>query len=194
MNDRQLERAKARELRAASDKFCPGSSRPEAQQPGAARAPQRVTSTLVRSKSRAVASGIAFKYYDNMYEYESPQALLRSVREVAALTQRELAERAGVAQPVVSRLESSPDANPSVRTVAELAAAAGFRLRVVLEPIEAADPVVERYKQDVDRASLRENLRKSIDERVRSLGEWQEDAEKLRAAAVAARAARPKRK
>ncbi len=129
-----------------------------------------------------------------MYEYESPQALLRSVREVAALTQRELAERAGVAQPVVSRLESSPDANPSVRTVAELAAAAGFRLRVVLEPIEAADPVVERYKQDVDRASLRENLRKSIDERVRSLGEWQEDAEKLRAAAVAARAARPKRK
>jgi len=129
-----------------------------------------------------------------MYEYESPRALIRSVREVAALTQRELAERAGVAQPVVSRLESSPDANPSVRTVAELAAAAGFRLRVVLEPIEARDAVVERYKQDVDVASLRENLRKSVDDRVRSLGEWQEDAAKLRAATIAARATRVKRK
>lgn len=128
-----------------------------------------------------------------MYEYAAPQAMLRRVREVAALTQRELAERARVAQPVISRLESSPDANPSVRTVADIVAAAGFRLRVVLEPVAPADPVVERYKQDIDRASLRENLRKTIDERIRSLGEWQEDAETLHTATRAARAARAKR-
>jgi transcriptional regulator with XRE-family HTH domain len=126
-----------------------------------------------------------------MYEYSAPQALVRTVRELASLTQRELATRAGVAQPVISRLETSPDANPSVQTVAAVAAAAGFRLRVIVEPIEEQDPVVERYKRDVDRTLIRENLRRSAQERITTLGEWQEAGAALQGATRAAKRRRP---
>lgn len=125
-----------------------------------------------------------------MYRYDDPQSLLRTVREQAALTQRELADRVGVAQSVVARLERAPDANPTVRTVSELAEAAGFRLRVVVEPVDPPDPVVEAYKRDVDRTSLRDNLRTSIEQRVRSLGEWQVAMAAMRDATRAASRAR----
>ncbi|MBU6366203.1 MAG: helix-turn-helix transcriptional regulator [Gemmatimonadetes bacterium] len=125
-----------------------------------------------------------------MYEYERPQPMLRLVREQVALTQRELGERAGVAQSVIARLERATDANPSVKTVAAVAAAAGFRLKVLLEPIEPPDPVIEAYKRDVDRTLLRENLRRSVEERVRSLGEWQASLAVLEGATRRARAAR----
>lgn len=41
--------------------------------------------------------------------------------------------------------------------------------RAVLEP----DPVIDAYKQHVDRTLLRENLRRSVDERLRGLVEMQ---------------------
>jgi hypothetical protein len=47
--------------------------------------------------------------------------------------------------------------------------------------------VVERYKQDVDRTLLRDNLRKSVHERLQSLGEWQSDLHTLRYAVTRAR-------
>jgi hypothetical protein len=47
---------------------------------------------------------------------------------------------------------------------------------------------VERYKRDVDRSLLRENLRKSVHERLRSLGEWQTDLHTLQYAVTRARA------
>lgn len=125
-----------------------------------------------------------------MYEYSRPQPMLRMVREQVALTQRELGERAGVAQSVIARLERAADANPSVKTVAAVAAAAGFRLRVMLEPIEPPDPVIEAYKRDVDRTLLRENLRRPVEERVRSLGEWQASLRALEGATRRARSAR----
>jgi transcriptional regulator with XRE-family HTH domain len=122
-----------------------------------------------------------------MYEYGNPRQILRSVREHAALTQRQLGQRAGVAQSVIARLEQSPAANPAVRTVAAVAAAAGFRLRVIIEPLEAPDPVIAAYARDVDRTLLRENLRLSAEERVRSLGEWQVTLAAMQAAARDAR-------
>lgn len=126
-----------------------------------------------------------------MDEYPEPRAIVREVRERAALTQRELAARAGVAQPVVARLESGRDANPTMHTLVSLAAAAGYRLRIVIEPIEAPDPVVEAYKADVDRSLIRENLRRPIEERMRSLGEWQEAGAALERATRAAKRRRP---
>ena len=42
-----------------------------------------------------------------------------------------------------------------------------------LVPKAVADPLVAAYKRDVDRTLLRENLRRSVDERLRSLAEWQ---------------------
>lgn len=113
-------------------------------------------------------------------------ALLLQIRQRAGLTQREFAERLGTSQPAVARLEQNKS-NPTIETLERSAAAAGFTLRIELVPVPARDPVVERYKQDVDRTLLRENLRKSIDERVRTLGEWQEATEALQRATRAAR-------
>lgn len=44
------------------------------------------------------------------------------------------------------------------------------------------DPVIETYKRDVDRTLLDENLRRSVDERVRNLMALQRLAEEARRA------------
>lgn len=55
-------------------------------------------------------------------------ALLIDARSRAGLTQRKLAQRAGTAQSVVSRVEKG-HAVPSLDTLSRLLAAAGFELR-----------------------------------------------------------------
>ena len=52
----------------------------------------------------------------------------------------------------------------------------------VLEP----DPVIEVYKRDVDRTLLRENLKRTVDERFANLRQLQRFAEELRRAGRAA--------
>jgi uncharacterized protein len=63
----------------------------------------------------------------------SAAELLRTARERAKLTQRDLAERAGVAQSVVSIYEAGRR-QPSVQTLERLIEATGQRLRLSLEP------------------------------------------------------------
>jgi hypothetical protein len=48
-------------------------------------------------------------------------------------------------------------------------------VEVSLEP----DPVIEVYKKDVDRALLRERLKRSVEERLRDLTQMQAIAEEL---------------
>ena len=48
-------------------------------------------------------------------------------------------------------------------------------------PVEA-DPVIEAYKRDIDRTLLRENLRKSVEERLAALVALQRLAEEARRA------------
>jgi transcriptional regulator with XRE-family HTH domain len=112
--------------------------------------------------------------------------LIQTARERAGLTQRELARLAGTSQPAIASLERTAS-NPTVETLARCATAAGFALSVQLVPLAAADPVVKRYARDVDRTLLRENLRKSVNERVRTLGEWQEAGRELQRATLEAR-------
>jgi len=50
--------------------------------------------------------------------------------------------------------------------------------RLVLEP----DPVIEEYKKDVDRTLLRENLKLTVEERLRNLMRLQRFAEEMRRA------------
>lgn len=50
------------------------------------------------------------------------------------------------------------------------------------------DPVIEAYKKDVDRTLLRENLKRSPEERVRNLMQLQRTAEELRKAGRKVRA------
>ena len=92
--------------------------------------------------------------------------LLARARQKAGLSQAELAERAHTSQSAIARFESG-QANPTVATIERLLAAAGFALRVELVPIQPPDAIVEAYKKDVDRTMIRENLRRSIDDRLR---------------------------
>lgn len=108
-------------------------------------------------------------------------ALIREARRLSGLTQRDLAERAGTSQPAIARIESG-SASPAFATLARLAAAAGYELKLSLVPQPQADPVVERYKRDVDRTLLRENLKKTVDQRLRSLVELQKVATEVRRA------------
>jgi transcriptional regulator with XRE-family HTH domain len=95
-------------------------------------------------------------------------SLMREARARAALSQRQLAQRAGTAPSVVARIELG-DTSPTFQTLERLVGAAGFDLAVELVPRTRADPVIDAYKHDIDRSLLRENLRRSPDERLKSL-------------------------
>ncbi|MGH7654085.1 MAG: helix-turn-helix domain-containing protein [Gemmatimonadaceae bacterium] len=126
-----------------------------------------------------------------MYYITTANRLIQQIRERAHFTQRELAERAGMSQPAIAKLEQGA-ANPTLETLARCAAAAGFDLRLELVPQAPADPVVLRYQEDLDRSLLRENLRTPVDQRLRSLGEWQEAGRALQRATHKAAKARKK--
>jgi transcriptional regulator with XRE-family HTH domain len=114
--------------------------------------------------------------------------VLRQARRHSSFTQSELAERMGTSQSTIASLEGG-DGNPTVETLARYAEAAGFALSFSLQPLPVSDPVVERYKRDVDRTLLRDNLRKSVDERLRTLAEWQEAGRVLEQATALAKRA-----
>jgi DNA-binding XRE family transcriptional regulator len=59
---------------------------------------------------------------------------IRELREAAGLTQRVLAERLGVSQQVIARLENGDANNPTVATLERIAFATGHRLRFNFEP------------------------------------------------------------
>ncbi len=54
-------------------------------------------------------------------------------------------------------------------------------------PATTLDPVVEAYKKDIDRTLLRENLRRTPDERLQALMALQRFAEALRRATAEAK-------
>jgi transcriptional regulator with XRE-family HTH domain len=94
--------------------------------------------------------------------------LVETARRQAGLTQQALAGRAGMPQSVIARIESGR-ANPTIRTVQRLLDATGFGVKLHLVSKPLPDPVVQRYKQDVDRTLLRENLKKTPDQRIREM-------------------------
>ncbi|HUJ34166.1 MAG TPA: helix-turn-helix transcriptional regulator [Solirubrobacteraceae bacterium] len=67
----------------------------------------------------------------------SASALIRSARTAAALTQVELAARAGLTQSAVARLERS-GANPTIATLSGVIAATGHRLVLAAVPRRAS--------------------------------------------------------
>jgi transcriptional regulator with XRE-family HTH domain len=113
-------------------------------------------------------------------------SMVRRIREAASLTQRELAERAGTTQAVVSRIESG-DASPSVEMVQRLANAAGYEIRLEYVPRRFVDPVVEAYKPGVDQSLLIAQLRKTPRQRFEQLLSARRFILKVRRAGVEAR-------
>ena len=112
------------------------------------------------------------------------EALLEA-RLAAGLSQQQLAQLVATSQAAIANLEQGLT-NPTMKTLCRVATVLGFSIRIELTPSAAVDRVVERYKDDVDRTLLRENLRKSIDERIRTLGEWQDNGRLLQHATRAA--------
>ena len=82
------------------------------------------------------------------------------------MSQAALAEAAHTYQSVVGRIEAGMT-SPSLETLARLVSAAGFELKLSLEPALKADPVIDAYKPGIDQTLLIENLRRPIDERLR---------------------------
>lgn len=68
--------------------------------------------------------------------------LVRLARSRAGLTQRQLAERTGVPQSVIARIESG-SRQPTIPTLDRILAGAGVELRYRLEPIEDHDEALE---------------------------------------------------
>lgn len=67
-------------------------------------------------------------------------------REEAGLSQRELAERAGVAQSEIARIESGKR-EPSIPTLQRILAGAGVELRFRLAPLDDHDQVLAARQQ-----------------------------------------------
>ena len=69
------------------------------------------------------------KEYDALdVEYTIKQAMI-DARKASGLTQKELADRTGIAQGDISRLENGTG-NPSIRTLKRLAAGMGMKMKV----------------------------------------------------------------
>ena len=59
---------------------------------------------------------------------------IQVLRKERKLTQKELAERTGINQADISKLENGT-ANPSIRTLRRLADGMGMKMKLVFEPI-----------------------------------------------------------
>jgi ribosome-binding protein aMBF1 (putative translation factor) len=71
--------------------------------------------------------------------WEAATAII-AARYARGLSQRDLARLMGVSQPVVARLESA-EHSPRIDSLAAAARAMGLRIRIMLEPLEAAYPL-----------------------------------------------------
>ncbi len=65
-------------------------------------------------------------------EFSIMQAMIEA-RRSCGLTQKQLAERTGIAQADISKLESG-NGNPSLRTLQRLAAGMGMRVKIEFRP------------------------------------------------------------
>lgn len=99
--------------------------------------------------------------------------LVREARRRAALTQRELAERAGSSQPGIARLESGR-ISPSLEEVQRLIRLCGYDLRVGLVPYDDSDLVQAgalRSRTAEERVDLNARTVHQVDELRRALAE-----------------------
>lgn len=103
-------------------------------------------------------------------------SLIRQARREAALTQAQLAERAGTSQSEIARLES-PGANPRLQTLSKVVAAAGSKLELSLGEASGIDPTL-----------IGASLREPPGERLRRFEGISQFAHKYRGAARRSRA------
>ena len=118
------------------------------------------------------------------------ESVVLALRHETGLTQEELARRAGTSQPAIARLEAGA-ASPSLATLERLARAADCELEIRVVPRPATDPVIAAYQKDIDRTLLRENLRLTVDQRIRALAALLEFHQEVARGVRAARRKKP---
>ena len=85
-------------------------------------------------KKRALQNPEVKAEYDALQpEYDIIQAMI-DARKSSGLTQKQLAERTGIAQADISKLESG-NANPSLKTLQRLAAGMGMKIKIEFQPM-----------------------------------------------------------
>ena len=99
--------------------------------------------------------------------------LIRLARSKAGLTQHKLAGRAGVSQQAVSAYETGRK-EPTLPSLQRLIAAAGYEMRVQLEPLDEHDESVKAFIESLPpetRAEIEQTQRERVEkarlERVR---------------------------
>jgi predicted nucleotidyltransferase/DNA-binding XRE family transcriptional regulator len=83
--------------------------------------------------------------------------MLRRARKQRGLTQRALAERTGVAQTTIARIESGRH-QPTLRTLTTLLAGAGFRPRIDLVNNVRPSQLLERHRDAILEAARRHKI------------------------------------
>ena len=92
--------------------------------------------------------------------------LLRTARDRAGFTQRELAEQAAVSQQAISAYENGGK-EPTMPTLIRLLAAAGFEMRIQLEPLDGHDKSLAQFMASLppeQQADLEEESRVRAEE------------------------------
>lgn len=83
--------------------------------------------------------------WDNDLRYHFARHVIK-LRQFRELTQAELSERAGVAQPRIAEIEAG-DANVTARTIERVVSALEGRLRFAIEPAERPSPRLPEWYQ-----------------------------------------------
>jgi DNA-binding XRE family transcriptional regulator len=91
------------------------------------RATLKPFSVSLKAKIRNKTFKEAFEHYSNTL---SVGLLIRDTRKRSGLTQKEFADRMGVSQQVISRLEKGEVDNPTIDTLSKIADVAGKKLVV----------------------------------------------------------------
>ena len=91
--------------------------------------------------------------------------LIRLARIKSGMTQVELARRAGVSQQVISEYETGRK-EPTLPSLRRLINAAGYEIRMRLEPLSDHDESVERFLDTLDpkaRAEIEQEQRRRVE-------------------------------
>lgn len=83
---------------------------------------------------------------DELVDQMMIQQRLTEMREQAGMTQRELARRVGVSQPVIARMESRRIRNVTLKTLVRAASALGATLKIDVTPGKRHRTAVRRSR------------------------------------------------
>ncbi len=103
-------------------------------------------------------------------------SLIRDARLAAGLTQAELAERLGVSQSAIAKLERETS-NPTVETLDRVLRATGHRLQMI----------APMWSDGVDVSLIRQALERTPAERIKSVERMNRDMRRLQVAAARSR-------